>query len=65
MAAFAAYALAYITGQPLKEFYGRKTADLARSLDAALRERPFLLVLDGLERVLGDDVASEKTTVRA
>jgi tetratricopeptide (TPR) repeat protein len=52
MAAFAAYALAYMTGQPLKEFYGRKTADLARSLLAVLREQPFLLVLDGLERVL-------------
>lgn len=52
MAAFAAYALAYITGRPLKEFRGRKTADLARELVPALRTRPFLLVLDGLERVL-------------
>jgi tetratricopeptide (TPR) repeat protein len=52
MAAFAAYALAYITGQPLEEFRGRKTADLAHSLIAALQKRPVLLVLDGLERVL-------------
>lgn len=52
MSAFAAYALAYMTGRPLKEFYGRKTADLARSLIAVLHEQPFLLVLDGLERVL-------------
>jgi hypothetical protein len=52
MSAFAAYALTYMTGRPLKEFYGRKTADLARLLIAVLHERPFLLVLDGLERVL-------------
>jgi tetratricopeptide (TPR) repeat protein len=52
MAAFAAYALAYATGRPLKEFRGRKTSDLARSLIAALHEGHFLLVLDGLERVL-------------
>jgi tetratricopeptide (TPR) repeat protein len=51
-AAFAAYALAYITGQPLKEFRARKTAELTATLVAALRARPFLLVLDGLERVL-------------
>jgi tetratricopeptide (TPR) repeat protein len=73
MSLFAAYALAYITGEPLKEFYGRKTSDLARLLIKALHERPFLLVLDGLERVLvayhrmdasqarDDQVASEKS----
>jgi tetratricopeptide (TPR) repeat protein len=52
MAAFAAYALAYATGRPLKEFRGRKTSDLGRSLITALHEHPFLLVLDGFERVL-------------
>lgn len=52
MAAFAAYALAYATGRPLNEFRGRKTSDLARSLIVELHERPFLLVLDGLERIL-------------
>ena len=72
-AEFAAYALTYITGEPLKEFLGRKTADLARLLIAVLREHPFLLVLDGLERVLvayhrldasqarDDQVSSDKT----
>lgn len=52
MSALAAYALAYMTGESLKEFRGRKTSDLARLLIAALRSHPFLLVLDGLERVL-------------
>lgn len=52
MSSFAAYALAYTTGEPLKKLRGRKTAELTRSLVAAFKERPFLLVLDGLERVL-------------
>lgn len=52
MSSFAAYALAYTTGQPLKKLRGRKTAELTRSLVAALKGQPFLLVLDGLERVL-------------
>ncbi|MBC8029396.1 MAG: DUF4062 domain-containing protein [Pyrinomonadaceae bacterium] len=52
MAAFAANAFTYVTGQRLSNFRGRKTAELAGFLVASLRERPFLLVLDGLERVL-------------
>ena len=52
MAAFAASAYAYVTGLPFAEFRGRKVAELGRMLVAALRESPFLLVLDGLERVL-------------
>jgi len=52
MSDFAAYALAYINRGPLKEFRGRKTADLARSLVVSLHERPWLLVLDGFERAL-------------
>lgn len=52
MAAFAAHAFTYVTEQPLAKFRGRKTAELAVLLIAALRARPFLLVLDGLERVL-------------
>lgn len=52
MSRFAAYALAYITQRPLEEFRGRKTSDLARPLLIELHKRPYLLVLDGFERVL-------------
>ena len=52
MSSFAAYALAYVTGRSLKKFLGRKTADLMRELLPALVAQPFLLVLDGLERIL-------------
>lgn len=52
MAAFAAYALAYTTGRPLKTFRGRNVSDLAPELLRELKKHPYLLVLDGLERVL-------------
>lgn len=52
MASFAAHALAYTTEKSLNRLRGRKTAELAQALVAALHARPFLLVLDGLERVL-------------
>jgi len=52
MTDFAAHALAYTTGESLKEFRGRKTADLARLLTNELHENRWLLVLDGCERVL-------------
>lgn len=52
MADFCAFALAYVTGRPLREFRGRKTAALTPELIAALKERPWLFVLDGVERVL-------------
>jgi tetratricopeptide (TPR) repeat protein len=52
MASFAAHAFTYLTGQPLWRFRGMKTAELAGLLVAALRRKRFLLVLDGLERVL-------------
>jgi len=52
MAAFAAYALAYTTGRPLRDFRGRQVSDLAPDLLLELHKRPYLLVLDGLERVL-------------
>ena len=52
MASFAAHALAYVTVKPLKRFGGRKTADLMRELIPALASKPFLLLLDGLERIL-------------
>jgi tetratricopeptide (TPR) repeat protein len=52
MAAFAAYALAYITRRPLKEFRGRNVSHLAQELIGELHKHKYLFVLDGLERVL-------------
>jgi hypothetical protein len=52
MSDFCAYTLAYISGRPIAEFKKRKTADLANELIPLLRKRSWLLVLDGLERVL-------------
>ena len=52
MADFCGRALAYITGEPLKHFRKKKTPELAEQLLHHLRDRPWLLVLDGLERVL-------------
>jgi tetratricopeptide (TPR) repeat protein len=47
-----AHALAFTTKRPIDEYSKRKTADLAAELIPILKERPWLLVLDGLERVL-------------
>ncbi len=52
MADFCRRALAYMTGQPLEEFRKKKTAELKELLLAQLHARPWLLILDGLERVL-------------
>jgi hypothetical protein len=52
MADFCCRALAYITCQPLDTFRKLKTPELADRLLHQLRERRWLLVLDGLERVL-------------
>lgn len=52
MADFCRRALAYITGRPLEEFRKKKTPELSELLLRHLRDRPWLLVLDGLERVL-------------
>lgn len=52
MADFCQRALAYMTGQPLKELRKKKTAELKEPLLAQLHAKPWLLVLDGLERVL-------------
>jgi len=49
---FCQRALAYMTGRPLKEFKKRKTSKLKGELIAQLHARPWLLILDGLERVL-------------
>ena len=52
MADFCQRALAYMTGQPLEAFRKKKTAELKELLLAQLHARPWLLILDGLERVL-------------
>ncbi len=52
MADYCQRALAYMTGQPLKELRKKKTAELREPLLAQLHAKPWLLILDGLERVL-------------
>lgn len=52
MADFCQRALAYMTGRPLKAFRKKKTAELSELLLQQLRACPWLLILDGLERVL-------------
>ena len=52
MADFCHRALAYMTGRPLEEFAKKKTAVLSKELLAQLHARPWLFILDGLERVL-------------
>lgn len=49
---FKSTALAYITHQPLEAFRTRPEAELTSALLSELTRAPFLLVLDGLERVL-------------
>ncbi len=52
MADFCQRALAYMTGRPLEDFAKRKTAELKDELLAQLHAKPWLLILDGLERIL-------------
>lgn len=52
MAGFCREALAYMTGKPVESFARLRTPQLADLLVAELDRRPWLLVLDGLERVL-------------
>ena len=49
---FCQHALAYMTKRPLEDFAKKKTAELKDDLLAQLHARPWLLILDGLERVL-------------
>jgi tetratricopeptide (TPR) repeat protein len=49
---FCVQALAYIRHEPPKTFRGRRTLDLGDELRRELDARPWLLILDGLERVL-------------
>src|ERR1035438_8748218 len=52
MADFCRRALAYITREPLDRFKKLKTPELSDRLLHHLRDRPWLLVMAGLERVL-------------
>ncbi|MBS1830833.1 MAG: DUF4062 domain-containing protein [Acidobacteria bacterium] len=52
MADFCRQALAYMTGRRVEEFGKLATAELSDLLLSELQARPWLLVLDGLERVL-------------
>jgi len=52
MADFCQHALAYMTGHPLEELRKKKTAELREPLLAQLHAKPWLFILDGLERVL-------------
>jgi len=52
MADFCQCALAYITGKPLEDFRKKRTPELAELLLHHLQARPWLVIFDGLERVL-------------
>lgn len=49
---FCRHALAYMTERPQEDFAKKKTAELKDDLLAQLHARPWLLILDGLERIL-------------
>ncbi|MEM9480617.1 MAG: DUF4062 domain-containing protein [Verrucomicrobiota bacterium] len=52
LSSFCQYALAYMTEQPVENFHKKKTAELAEQILNELKAKPWLLVLDGLERIL-------------
>lgn len=52
MSSFTRHVLAYVTGQPLEVFDNVSREDREAQLLAALRDKPYLLVLDGLERIM-------------
>ena len=52
MADFCRRALAYMSGKPLDDFGRVSPPELSERLLHHLRDRPWLLILDGLERVL-------------
>ena len=49
---FCQHALAYMTQQPLETFEKKSTPEMRVALMAELHRNPWLLILDGLERVL-------------
>jgi len=52
MLRFCQEALAYMTGQPADTLYKEKMGNLMPRLIAQLEARPWLIVLDGIERIL-------------
>lgn len=52
MRGFCQHALAYMTQQPLREFEKKTMSEMRRELLYELQKKPWLLILDGLERVL-------------
>ncbi|MBZ0283010.1 MAG: DUF4062 domain-containing protein [Anaerolineae bacterium] len=52
MTNFTRHALAYLTEQPLKTFDNMPGEERERQLLTILAQKPYLLVLDGLERIL-------------
>ena len=52
LADFCARALAYMTGKPLAAFRKKSQPELSDLLVRELQARPWLLILDGLERIL-------------
>lgn len=52
MADFCRHALAYMTGKPLEDFRKKKTPELGEQLLHQLQASPWLVIFDGLERVL-------------
>ena len=52
MSDFCASALAFIQGRPVEDYRSRKTSGLAGELLSVLQNQRWLIVLDGLERVL-------------
>lgn len=64
LAGFCREALSYMTGVPVKAFGTMRPAELAERLLAELDRNPWLLVLDGLERILVGYQRSDAAQVR-
>jgi len=61
---FVRHALAYVTDQDVEEFRHIEDWDAVRRLVAALRQRPYLIVLDGFERLLAAYHHLDKAQIR-
>lgn len=64
MRGFVRHALAYITGQGEESLRHADDWDVTRSLVGELKQRPFLLVLDGFERILAAYHHLDKAQIR-
>lgn len=63
MADFCQRALAYITGQPLERLRRQRTAELGEQLLRHLQARPWLVILDGVERILAGFFREDETEI--